>query len=250
MAAWAASRPSAGPQSQPAGTSASAELARLRTGTAFPFSCTVPLGRLVSSVGWAAGPADACGELATVGAEAGLMVTTDSIAPASIDSATQVAISGRIAAWPPNSRRVNGPKIRINRRRRRCARSSRWYASTSRSSSRASSGITMFTGGRLPSSRPGSLAKLTGTSSGCGHEYGPSSSSMGQQRSACRLSGRDSQSRGRSSGRLRIYRQRRRTRPRYWRPNMAGRAQRLLSNSARLAQMPVEHTGVCSKFAY
>ena len=31
----------------------------------------------------------------------------------------------------------------------------------------------MFTGGRLPSSRPGSLAKLTGTSSGCGSGHGP-----------------------------------------------------------------------------
>src|SRR5271156_1326110 len=31
----------------------------------------------------------------------------------------------------------------------------------------------MFTGGRLPSSRSGSLAKLTGTSSGCGCGHGP-----------------------------------------------------------------------------
>src|SRR5215831_3379405 len=163
--AWPARRLRAGPQSQPAGTSASAELARDRTGSACPFSSTVPEGRLVRAAGGTAWPAEERGGWVRVGADAGLMATTESIAAASIDSATQVAISGRIAACPPNSRLRSGLKRRNRRSRRRRARCSRWYASTSRSSSRASSGITMFTGGGLPSSRPGSLGKLTGTSS-------------------------------------------------------------------------------------
>ena len=65
------------------------------------------------------------GELLTVGADAGLIVTTESIAPASIDSATQVAISGRMAACPLIPRRRSGPNIRKIRCRRRWARSSR-----------------------------------------------------------------------------------------------------------------------------
>src|SRR5215510_15146875 len=102
--AWPARRARAGPQSQPAGTSASAELVRDRTGLARPSSWTVPAGKLVRAAGRTVGPAEDRGGWVRVGADAGLVATTESIAAASIDSATQVAISGRIAACPPNPR--------------------------------------------------------------------------------------------------------------------------------------------------
>src|SRR5215469_6307159 len=84
--AWLASRPRAAPQTQPAGTSAMAEPRRVRTGTVRPFSETVPAGRGIS-------PGDC-----VVGADAGPMVMTESIAPASMARAAKVAISGNIAA--------------------------------------------------------------------------------------------------------------------------------------------------------
>ena len=76
------------------------------------------------------------------GAVAGLNVATDSIAPATRHTASTLATSGMMVPCP-----AKGPASRRSRCRRRFARSSRWYASTSRSSSRASSGIWMSSGG-------------------------------------------------------------------------------------------------------
>ena len=77
----------------------------------------------------------------------GLNVATDSMALATRQTARMLASSGITVPCPPN-----GPVSLRSRRRRRSARSSRWYAITSRSSSRASSGIWMSSGG---SSQPG-----------------------------------------------------------------------------------------------
>jgi hypothetical protein len=72
----------------------------------------------------------------------GLNVATDNMAPATRQTARMLASSGITVPCP-----ANGPVSLRSRRRRRSARNSRWYAITSRSSSRASSGIWMSSGG-------------------------------------------------------------------------------------------------------
>jgi hypothetical protein len=88
------------------------------------------------------------------GDEDGPNVATDSIAPATRHTASTLAIRGITVPRPPN-----GAVSRFSRSRRRRARCSRWYASTSRASSRASSGIWMSSGG---SSRPDPPPGFTG----------------------------------------------------------------------------------------
>ena len=88
------------------------------------------------------------------GAVAGPNVATDSIAPATRQTASTLATSGMTVPRPRS-----GAVSFLSRFRRRRARCSRWYARTSRASSRASSGIWMSSGG---SSRPDPPPGFTG----------------------------------------------------------------------------------------
>jgi hypothetical protein len=81
-------------------------------------------------------------------------VATDSIAPATRHTASTLATRGMTVPCPRS-----GAVSFLSRFRRRRARCSRWYARTSRASSRASSGIWMSSGG---SSRPDPLPGFTG----------------------------------------------------------------------------------------
>jgi len=99
---------------------------------------------------------------------AGLNVATDSIAPATRQTARMLASTGISVPRP-----ATGPVSPRSRLRRRCARSSRWYASTSRSSSRASSGIWMSSGGSSHPAPPPGFTATSGVNRTRCLQYGP-----------------------------------------------------------------------------